>query len=140
MNKPVMIITGASSGIGAATARRLARENVCLTLAARRIDRLKGVAEDVENAGSESLLVQTDVTQRTDIERMVQSTLERWGRVDVLVNNAGVSFDEPLVDLMPDNLRAEVQVNLIAPMECAQAVLPAMLQQKSGHIVNVASI
>ena len=93
MNKPIMIITGASSGIGAATARRLAREKVCLTLAARRIDRLKGVAEDVENAGSESLLVQTDVTQRTDIERMVQSTLERWGRLDVLVNNAGVSFD-----------------------------------------------
>ena len=140
MNKPVMIITGASSGIGAATARRLAREKVCLTLAARRTDRLKGVAEDVENAGSEALVIQTDVTQRTDIERMVQSTLERWGRVDVLVNNAGVSFDEPLVDLMPDNLRAEVQVNLIAPMECAQAVLPAMLQQKSGHIVNVASI
>jgi short-subunit dehydrogenase len=140
MNKPVMIITGASSGIGAATARRLARENVCLTLAARRTDRLKGVAEDVEKAGSEALLLQTDVTQRTDIERMVQSTLERWGRVDVLVNNAGVSFDEPLVDLEPGNLRAEVQVNLIAPIECAQAVLPAMLRQKSGHIVNVASI
>jgi short-subunit dehydrogenase len=84
--------------------------------------------------------VQTDVTDRADINRMVQSTLDRWGRVDVLLNNAGLSFDEPLADLEPDKIRAEVQVNLIAVIECAQAVLPVMLRQKSGHIINVASI
>ena len=140
MNKPVIIITGASSGIGAAAARRFAREGVCLTLAARRADRLQGIARDIEKLGSEALIVQTDVTNRADIHRMVQSTLDRWGRVDVLLNNAGLSYDEPLVDLEPDKIRAEVQVNLIAVIECAQAVLPVMLRQKSGHIINVASI
>ncbi len=140
MNKPVIIITGASSGIGAATARRLARENVCLTLAARRADRLQGVASDVEKLGSEALIVPTDVTNRADIHHMVQSTLDRWGRIDVLLNDAGISYDEPLVDLEPDKIRNEVQVNLIALIECTQAVLPVMLKQKSGHIINVASI
>jgi short-subunit dehydrogenase len=140
MNRPVIIITGASSGIGAATARRLARENVCLTLAARRADRLQGVASDVENLASEALIVPTDVTNRADIHRMVQSTLDRWGRIDVLLNDAGISYDEPLVDLEPDKIRNEVQVNLIALIECTQAVLPVMLKQKSGHIINVASI
>jgi short-subunit dehydrogenase len=140
MNRPVIIITGASSGIGAATARRLARENVCLTLAARRADRLQSVASDVEKLGSEALIVRTDVTNRDDIHQMVQSTLDRWGRIDVLLNDAGISYDEPLVDLEPDKIRNEVQVNLIALIECTQAVLPVMLGQKSGHIINVASI
>ena len=140
MSKPVIIITGASSGIGAATARRLAQEQACLTLSARREGRLRELAKEVEALGSEALTVTTDVTRRADIDRMVQATLERWGRVDVLLNNAGVSFDEPLVELAPENVRAEVAVNLIAVIECAQAVLPAMLRQKSGHIINVASI
>jgi short-subunit dehydrogenase len=140
MNKPVIIITGASSGIGAATARRLAQEQVCLTLAARRTDRLQTLAKEVEALGSQALILPTDVTRRPDIDRMVQATLERWGRVDVLLNNAGISFDEPLVDLEPEKLRAEVAVNLVAVIECAQAVLPAMLRQKSGHIINEASI
>ena len=140
MNKQVVIITGASSGIGAATARSFAREHICLTLAARRVDRLQGVAEDVEKLGSEALTLQTDVTNRSDIQRMVKSTLDRWGQVDVLLNNAGVSFDEPLVDLEPEKIRAEVNVNLIALIECSQAVLPAMFRRRVGHIINVASI
>jgi len=140
MIKPVIIITGASSGIGAATARRLAQEQVCLTLAARRASRLQELARQVEALGSEALIIPTDVTQRADIRRMLQATLERWGRVDVLLNNAGVSFDEPLVELDPEKVRNEVAVNLIAVIECAQAVLPVMLRQKSGHIINVASI
>ena len=140
MNKPIIIITGASSGIGAATAQRFARENVCLTLAARRTDRLQGVASDVEKLGSEALVVRTDVTNRADIHHMIQSTMDRWGRIDVLLNDAGISYDEPLVDLEPDKIRNEVEVNLIALIECTQAVLPVMLGQKSGHIINVASI
>ncbi len=140
MNRPVIIITGASSGIGAATARRLARENLCLTLAARRKDRLQEVASDVEKLGSEALIVRTDVTNRSDLHHMLKSTLDRWGRIDVLLNDAGISYDEPLVDLEPDKIRTEVQVNLIALIECTQAVLPVMLEQKSGHIINVASI
>jgi short-subunit dehydrogenase len=140
MNKIVIIITGASSGIGAATARRLGREQVCLTLAARRLDRLQALAKEVEAMGSQALIVPADMTRRADIDRMVQATLECWGRVDVLLNNAGISFDEPLVELEPEKLRAEVAVNLVAVIECAQAALQPMLRQKSGHIINVASI
>jgi short-subunit dehydrogenase len=140
MNKPVIIITGASSGIGAATAGRLAQEQVCLTLAARRESRLQQLAGQVEKLGSEALIVPADVTRRADIDRMVQATLARWGRVDVLLNNAGVSFDEPLVALEPEKIRAEVAINLVAVIECAQAVLPVMLRQRSGHIVNVGSM
>ena len=140
MPDQVMIITGASSGIGAAAARRLARDRVRLTLAARREDRLREVASDAERLGSEVLIVPADVTKGDDIRRMVQATLDRWGRVDVLVNNAGISFDEPITGLESAKLQQEVQVNLIAPMECAQAVLPVMLRQQSGHIINVASI
>jgi len=140
MPDQVMIITGASSGIGAAAARRLARDRVRLTLAARREDRLREVAGDAERLGSEVLIVPADVTKGDDIRRMVQATLDRWGRVDVLVNNAGISFDEPVTGLESEKLQDEVRVNLIAPMECAQAVLPVMLRQRSGHIINVASI
>ena len=140
MNKPIIIITGASSGIGAATARRLAREQVCLTLAARREGRLQELAKEVEALGSEALIVPTDVTQRSDIRRMLHATQERWGRVDVLLNNAGISFDEPLVELKPDRIRTEVAVNLIAVIECSQAVLPAMVRRGSGHIINVSSV
>jgi short-subunit dehydrogenase len=139
-NSKVVIITGASSGIGAATARRLARDGMRLTLAARRVDRLKQVAEDVEHLGGEVLLVPTDVRNREDLQRMVQGTLDRWGRIDVLFNNAGVGHDKPLVNVEPDHIRDEIHVNLTAVIECAQIVLPVMLRQKSGHIINTSSI
>jgi len=80
------------------------------------------------------------VRDRAAIHRMVQATLDTWGRVDVLINNAGLGYSARVVDLDPDQLRDQVDVNLVAVIECAQAVLPAMMQHKSGHIVNVASI
>ena len=136
----VVIITGASSGIGAATARRLARDGMQLTLAARRLDRLQKLASEVESLGGEALVLQTDVRDRTDIQRMIQASLQRWGRIDVLFNNAGVGHDDLLVNLKPENIRNEIQINLTAVIECAQAVLPVMLRQKSGHIINTASM
>src|SRR5665648_49322 len=140
MDKKVVIITGASSGIGAAVARRLGREGMCLTLAARRADRLERVAEDVCKAGGEALILPTDVTQQADIDAMLQTTLARWGRVDVLFNNAGASQDLPFVKWEPDQIINKVNTNLVAVMMCARAVLPAMLTQKSGHIINNSSI
>jgi len=136
----VVIITGASSGIGAETARRLARDGMRLTLAARRLDRLERVAAEVESLGGQSQVVQTDVRLRSDIERMVQATLDRWGQIDVLFNNAGLGHDDKLVRVEPDDISDEIQVNLIGAIECAKAVLPVMISQKSGHIVNVASL
>jgi len=134
------IVTGASSGIGEATARRLAREGMRVTLAARRQDELERVARDIEAGGGQVLIAPTDVRDRAAIHRMVQATLDAWGRVDVLINNAGLGYSARVVDLDPDQLRDQVDVNLVAVIECAQAVLPAMMQHKSGHIVNVASI
>jgi len=136
----IAIVTGASSGIGEATARRLARDGMRVTLAARRQDELERVAGEIEAGGGQALVAPTDVRDRAAIHRMVQATLDRWGRVDVLINNAGLGYSARVVDLDPDQLRAQVSVNLVAVIECAQAVLPAMMQQESGHIINVASI
>jgi len=124
----VVIITGASSGIGAATARRLARDGMRLTLAARREDRLKQVSADVEASGGQALAIQTDVRNREDIHRMAQATLDRWGRIDVLFNNAGLGHDDVLEKINPDDIRDEIHINLTAVIECAQAVLPVMLR------------
>jgi short-subunit dehydrogenase len=136
----VVIVTGGSSGIGEATARRLARDGMCVTLAARRQDELERVAGEIEAGGGQALIAPTDVRDRAAIHRLVQATLDTWGRVDVLINNAGLGYSARVVDLDPDQLRAQVSVNLVAVIECAQAVLPAMMQRKSGHIINVASI
>jgi short-subunit dehydrogenase len=136
----VVIITGASSGIGAAVARRLARDGMRLTLAARRLDRLEGVATEVKALGGEALVVQTDVRNHAEILRMVQVTLERWGCIDVLINNAGMSHDKPLFRLKAGVIREEIQLNLIAVIECTQAVLIEMLRKKSGQIINISSI
>ena len=135
-----MIITGASAGIGEATARRLARDGFCVTLAARRRDELERVAQEIETTGGQALVTPTDVRDRTAIQRMVQSTLDHWGRVDVLVNNAGLGHDGHVIHLDPDKVRELMAVNVVAVIECAQAVLPAMVRQSSGHIINVASI
>jgi len=140
MDKKIVIITGASSGIGAAVARRLGRAGMCLGLAARRLDKLEIVAEDVRKAGGEVLILPTDVTQRADIDTMVQATLVKWGRVDILFNNAGAGLNLPFVKWESDQIMNKVNTNLVAVMACALAVLPAMLEQKGGHIINNSSI
>lgn len=140
INSKVVIITGASSGIGAAVARRLARDGMRLTLAARRLDRLEKVAAEVEALGGEALIMETDVRNRDELQRMVQATFDRWGRIDVLLNNAGLGNDRPLIRVKPEKIRDEIHINLIAIIECVQVILPIMLRQKSGHIINVASI
>ncbi len=136
----VAIVTGASSGIGAAVARRLAALGMRVTLAARREERLQQLAQEIQAHGGQALVVKADVRQRPDIERMAGLTLERWGKIDVLFNNAGVSYDKPLIVMDPLQVAEEVQVNLLAVIECAQAVLKPMLKQHSGHIINMASI
>ncbi len=136
----VAIVTGASSGIGKAVARQLSAEGWCVTLVARRVNLLQQVASEIQAKGGQALVVPTDVRQRPAIDRMIDLTLEHWGRVDVLFNNAGVSYDRPLVVMEPDQVAEEVQVNMLAVIECAQAGLKPMLKQRSGHIVNMSSI
>lgn len=140
MEPLVMIITGASSGIGAETARRMARDGLRLTLAARRIDRLQGVAKEVEQLGGEALVVQTDVTRNEDLQHMIDATLEKWGRVDILLNNAGVGQGKPLADKTEAEIRADVAVDLIAVIESTRLMVPIMLRQGGGHIINLSSL
>ena len=137
---PVAIVTGASSGIGQAVARRLSGEGARVALVARREERLQELALEIQAAGGQALVAKADVRQRVDIEQMIDLTLDRWGQVDLLFNNAGVSYDRPLILMRPDQVQEEVQVNLLAVIECAQAALKPMLKQRSGHIVNMASI
>ena len=131
----VCIVTGASSGIGAASARLLNELGARVVLAARRTERLADLA--VELPGS--LPVTTDVTVPGQIQQLVAQTVETYGRVDVLVDNAGQGLHVPLEELDPADLRAVFELNVVAPLVGMQAVLPVMRQQSAGAIVNVSS-
>jgi NAD(P)-dependent dehydrogenase (short-subunit alcohol dehydrogenase family) len=131
----VCIVTGASSGIGAATARLLSDMGARVVLAARRTDRLEALAAELPG----SLAVTTDVTVPDQVRRLVSRTLGTFGRVDVLVNNAGQGLHVPVEELVPDDLRAVFELNVVAPLVGMQAVLPVMRAQSGGAIVNVSS-
>jgi NADP-dependent 3-hydroxy acid dehydrogenase YdfG len=131
----VVIITGASSGIGAATARLLYDSGADPVLAARRADRIA----DLGRALGGALAVRTDVTDRADISRLVDLTLDRHGRIDGLVNNAGVALHQPLDVLDLDEFASVLDVNVISVVAMTQAVLPAMRAQGTGRIVNISS-
>jgi len=133
----VVIITGASSGIGAATARAMSRLGCKLTLAARSADKLAALASEI---GSDALALPMDLTIPADVKRMVAQTLERFGRVDVLLANAGVYIPGQIADGDPDAWANLINVNVTAVMRCVHAVLPHMLAQKSGDILVTSSI
>jgi len=133
----VVIVTGASSGIGAATARALARLGCRLTLAARSADKLAALAEEL---GPEALAVPTDVTVGSDVARMAAQTLARFGRIDALLANAGVYIRGPLAEGDPDAWAELININVTGVLRCIHAVLPAMMAQKSGDILITSSI
>lgn len=136
MSGRTVIVTGASSGIGEATARAFGRAGDRVVLAARRVDRLNQLAADLPD----SLVVAADLTSAGDVDRVAQSTLSRYGTIDVLVNNAGVGRYGWLERLTEDDILAQIQVNLTAPILLARAVLPAMQAQRRGVIINVCSV
>jgi short-subunit dehydrogenase len=131
----VMVITGASSGIGAATARAAAARGAHVVLGARRQARLDTLAAELPGA----VAVRTDVTVRADLDALVQAALDAHGRVDVLINNAGQGLHEPLEKVTAGDLRAVLELNVVAALEAMQAVLPAMRANGRGSIVNVSS-
>ena len=136
----VAIVTGASSGIGQATALALAKQGARVALAARRGKALRVLVEDIKREGGEAIALQTDVTQREQVEAMVEAVLERWGRLDILVSNAGEYIRAPIRDLDPVDLQRSLDVNFFGGVYCIKAVLPHMLAQKSGHILAVTSM
>lgn len=136
----VVVVTGASSGIGESTASRFAAVGSTVVLAARRLDRLEEVARRIRSSGGEALPVRCDVTEASDREGLVDSVREAFGRCDVLVNSAGVPGGGPFRDRTPEQIDRVVAVNLLGLMQVTRAFLPTMLEQGAGHVVNVASL
>ncbi len=136
MSGRTVIITGASSGIGAATARAFARAGDRVVLVARRADRLAALAAELP----ESIAVPSDVTCPEAAARIVAATLERYGAIDVLVNNAGLGRYDWLERLPEEDIRAQIEVNLLASILLTRAVLPVMQAQGRGTIINVGSV
>ncbi|MBI4588224.1 MAG: SDR family NAD(P)-dependent oxidoreductase [Candidatus Rokubacteria bacterium] len=136
----VALVTGASSGIGEATARELARQWARVALFARRENRLEEVADGIRRGGGKVMVLTGDVTDPAAVLSAVQRLLADWKRVDVLVNNAGRGMAAPFEAVTAQELRDLLEVNLIGVLTATQAVLPAMRQQGSGHIINVSSV
>lgn len=139
----VVIVTGASSGIGEATARQFGREGARVVLAARRLDRLEALARDIHEmgTGAEALVVQADLSRLEDIRSLIRQTLDRFGRIDVLVNNAGFGRLDWLENLDPENdIEAQFDVNVLGVVQTTRQALPVMIEQRSGHIINMCSM
>jgi NADP-dependent 3-hydroxy acid dehydrogenase YdfG len=136
----VILITGASSGIGEACARLLAQKGARLLLGARRSDRLEVLVGEIREAGGTAEFRRLDVTSRADTQAFVDSAIERFGRVDVLINNAGVMPLSPLEALKVDEWDRMIDVNIRGVLHGIAAVLPLMQAQRSGQLVNIASI
>lgn len=139
--QPVILVTGASSGIGEATARLFARQGYRVAIGARRRDRLESLAEEIRQGGGVALPVPADLAKIEDIQHLVSCTLDQFGQIDVLLNNAGFGRLGWLEDLDPVvDIQAQLQVNLLAVIQMAREVLPHMIERRSGHIINMASV
>lgn len=137
----MVVITGASSGIGAATAEAFAREKARLVLGARRVDRLQAVAEHCRRLGAEEVFIRrVDVAQRADARAFVSAALGHFERIDVLVNNAGAGLSGNLIAQDEAEIRQVIDTNLLGAVWTSQAALPAMISARQGVIVNVASV
>jgi len=135
-HQPVVVITGASSGIGAALARRLGRSAFPLVLAARRAGALRTVGDEI---GGDILLVPADVTRRADVNRIRDETLARFGHIDVWINNAGRGINVPVLELSDEQFDEMMAVNVKSALYGMQSVIPHFKQRARGHLINVSS-
>ncbi len=136
----VALVTGASSGIGEATAYALAAEGACVAASARRPDRLEAVAKRIQERGGHVLTIVADVADEKQANEMVNKAAERWGRLDIVVNNAGVMLLGKISGANTEDWRRMVGVNVLGLMYTTHAALPYLQKQKSGHIVNISSV
>jgi NADP-dependent 3-hydroxy acid dehydrogenase YdfG len=136
----VVVITGASSGLGEAAARLLSAQGATIVLGARRVDRLQSLAGALTRAGGKALAVATDVVHREQVEQLVEAAVHTYGRIDVMINNAGLMPQAPLERLKVDEWDRMIDVNIKGVLYGIAAALPHMQRQKSGHFINVSSV
>jgi NADP-dependent 3-hydroxy acid dehydrogenase YdfG len=136
----IVVVTGASSGLGEATARLLSAQGATVVLGARRADRLQSLAKDLESRGGKALALTTDVTRREQVKALVDSAVQTYGRIDVMINNAGLMPQAPLERLKVDEWEQMIDVNIKGVLYGIAAALPHMQRQKAGHFINVSSV
>ena len=136
----IALVTGAASGIGAATARRFAREGATVAINDAKPEGLDAVAGEIRAAGAKALVLPGDVTKKADCERIVQDVTRTFGRLDILINNAGINRDAMAAKMTEEQWDAVLSVNLKGTFLCAQAALPGMRERAWGRVVNTSSI
>jgi NADP-dependent 3-hydroxy acid dehydrogenase YdfG len=136
----VVVITGASSGLGEATARLLSAQGAIVVLGARRVDRLRSLADQLTRSGGKALALATDVTHRDQVKNLVDTAVQRFGRIDVMINNAGLMPQAPLERLKVDEWERMIDVNIKGVLYGIAAALPHMQKQKAGHMIFVSSV
>lgn len=134
------LITGASSGIGAATARLLARRGLRVLLTARRVERLQSLSEEIRAGGGQAEVLAADLEQPAERERLTAEILQRFGCPDLLVNNAGIGWYGYFAEMPPEVAHRLLELNITAVMDLTRRFLPAMRQRRSGAIINISSI
>ena len=136
----VAIVTGASKGIGKAIARSLSEHGAHVVVAARNSEALGTLAKEISSTGRNVLAVSTDVTSEHSVENLVYETKKHFGKIDILINNAGVGIFTHVVDTSNEDFEKMMNVNLKGTFLCSRAVLPSMIEAKGGEIINIASL
>jgi NADP-dependent 3-hydroxy acid dehydrogenase YdfG len=136
----VVVITGGSSGIGYSTAKALAKKGAKIVAGARRLDKLETLKKEITDDGGEIIICETDVTKKSDCDNLVKQAIDKYGTVDVLINNAGLMPLSFVKSLKTDEWDRMIDVNIKGVLYCTAAVIPTMVEKKSGHIVNISSV
>lgn len=136
----IVLVTGASAGIGKAAGIAFAGEGACVVLVARREDRLRQIAQSIHERGGRAMALAADITDRAEVSELVEVVLNTYGRIDILVNNAGIGLLSAVVDMVPSELQRVMDVNFYGLVWVTQSVLPQMIARRTGQIINVSSI
>lgn len=136
----VAVITGASSGIGKSIAKRFSQAGCAVVLSARRKEKLQALHEELESAGAQSVVIPADVTDPEQVQSLVQESLNRFQKIDILINNAGFALEKPVHEADLNDMKAQIDSNLMGVVYGCHAVAPHMVERQDGHIINIGSI